>query len=218
MQKLLCCFLFSIVVLAASSQTVYVETGKILSSFNYKNSHGNALSNLKGSNQNNLGLGFRKPINQSNFHYSFGLAYNKYGAMGSDPILGNYYEWGVTYLGVNAGLDYEFFKPLLGFTEQHGFSFHIKTSIASEFLLDGTQNLNDQIYDLQGQEEFDKPFYFVRGGIGINYYLSRTYVLFAEYMGGTSVLIGNYSNKEQLRIITQNFSIGFSINLFYIKQ
>ena len=215
MKKILGCLLFSLFAFAASSQIIYFETGKTLSSFDYKNSAGTPLKNLKGSNQNSLGIGVKESLFHSPWHISFDAAYNRYGSMGSDPILGNYYEWDVTYLGANLGFEYEFFKPETNYNEQHGFSFYLKTSVAAEFLLDGTQNLNNQISNLKGVEEFDKPFYFLRGGVGLNYYISKTFVVFAQYMGGKSFLVGSSANQEQLHLITHNISIGFSINLMY---
>lgn len=218
MKKILGCFLLIMCVLAASGQIIYMETGKVISSLNYKNSNGTSLDGLKGSNQNSLGLGYRMAIRQSSFHFSYGALYNRYGAMGSDPVLGNYFEWDVTYLGANMGLDYEFFKPESSYNEQHGFSFYLKMSVAAEFLLAGTQNINNQVYDLRGEEEFDKPLYFLRGGVGVNYYISKAYVVFAQYMGGTNILIGDNKNKEQLQFLTHNISVGFAINLYYRKK
>jgi hypothetical protein len=218
MKKILSCFLIIMCMLPVGSQIIYMETGKMISSFRYKDSKGQKLENLKGSNQNNLGLGLRLPIKQSSFHFLCGGAYNRYGAMGSNPVLGNYYEWDVTYFGANAGFEYEFFEPTYRSNNRIGFSFHIKTSFAAEFLLNGTQNLNNQIYDLAGKEEFDRPLYFIRGGVGVNYYISKIYAVFVEYMGGTSFLIGDYKNQEQLRLITHNVSVGLSINLFFQKN
>lgn len=198
--------------LTTNGQIVYLETGKIFSSFHYKNSSGRSLDNLTGSNQNNLGFGIQFPINKSRYQFTCGFAYNRYGAKGSDPILGNYYEWDVSCLGIKAEIGYEFFRPEMAYNEMHGFSFYPKLSIATEFLINGTQNLNDQVYDLKGVEEFDKPFYFLRGGLGVNYYISKTFIVFLEYMGGTNILIGDYNGKEQLRIRTHNISIGISVN------
>ncbi len=50
-------------------------------------------------------------IMKSAWHLSFGVSNDKYGATSSDQVLGNYSEWDVSYLGVNLGVDYEFFKP-----------------------------------------------------------------------------------------------------------
>lgn len=217
MKRLIGCLFFIIIVISASSQIIHFETGKTISSFNYKNSDGEKLENLEGSNQNSLGLGLRMPILQTNLHISGDASYNRYGAMGSDPLLGNYYEWDATYLGLYLGFDYEFFRPPINYNEQHGFSFSPRIAVGTEFLLNGTQNLNDQINDLKNVEEFDKPLYFIRGGVQVNYYLSKVFILFGQYTYGKSFLIGDYKNQEQLRLTTHNVSIGLSINLFFRK-
>ena len=218
MKKLFTVLCSLLIVFTASSQIIHFETGKLLSTFNYKNSEGSALKGLKLSNQNNLGAGLRMSILYSPWHISFDALYNKYFTKGSDPVLGNYYEWDFTNLGVNLGIDYEFFKPPVNYNEQHGFSVSLKISAAAEFLIDGTQNLNNQLTDLNGVEEFDKPFYFLRGGIVLNYYISKTYVVFAQYTGSMSFLIGNYKNQEQLRLMSHNVNVGIAINLFQMKQ
>lgn len=212
MKYLFSCFLLSVYISASNGQSVYLKTGKIISTFHYKDSKSNPLTNLRSCVQNNLGIGFRTSIHHSKFHFSCGAAYNRYGSMGSNPVLGSYYEWDATLLGVNVGFDYEFFEPPLLYNTQKGFSFCLKTNVASEFLVSGMQNLNNQIYNLAGQEEFDRPFYFLRGGIDVNYYISKKLHVFLEYMGGINFLIGNYNNQEQLHIETHNISIGLSIN------
>jgi hypothetical protein len=202
----------------ARGQIIYAETGKTISNFRYQDSNGNKLGKLEGSNHNSLGLGVRKSINLSKYNVSCGATYNRYSAKGSDSLLGNYYEWDVTYLGISAGFNYEFYRPPINYNEQHGFSFYPKVSVAAEFLLNGSQNLNDEIYNLKGVEEFDKPLFFLRGGAGLNYYISKKYILFIEYMGGKSFLIGDYKNQEQLRLVTHNISVGFSFNLYYLNE
>lgn len=215
MKKIFVGFLFSLFVLTASGQLFYAETGKLVSTFDYKNSDGNSLGKLTGSTQNNMGLGFRMSLFHTAWHVSTGLAYNRYAAKGSDPVLGNYYEWEVAYMGAHVGLDYEFFRPKVTQNEQHGFSFYVRGAFATEFLVKGTEQINNQIYDLIGKEEFDKPVYHLKAGIGVNYYISKKFIVFGQYMGGKSVLIGNYKDQEQLRFITHNVSIGLAISLVY---
>lgn len=215
MKKIFSFLLFVFFMLSASSQQLYLETGMVISSFDYQNSEGNSLSDLTGSNHNNLELGVRMALFQTACHLSLGVSNNKYGATSSDQELGNYSEWNVSYIGANLGVDYEFFKPPIKSTKQNGFSFYIKGIFATEFLINGKQKLNNQVYDLDGVEEFDKPVYFLRGGVGGNYYITRSYIIFVQYMFGRSVLFGNYNGQEQLRFITHSVSIGFSINLFY---
>ncbi|MCK9207152.1 MAG: outer membrane beta-barrel protein [Salinivirgaceae bacterium] len=196
------------------SQQIYLDLGKTFSQFDYKNTEGEKLEGLLGSNQNNLGLGYRISILKTGWHVLGGVSYQKYGAKGSDQSLGNYYEWDATLLGANAGIDYEFFKPEFNYSERYRFTLYLRGMAATEFLMQGTQIMNSQIYDLKKKEEFDQPFLFLRGSIGAKYYLSKVLSVYAQYMGGKSFLFfGNYSNKEQLRITTHSFNIGISICL-----
>jgi hypothetical protein len=215
MKKILGCLLFTSITLTASSQTIFLETGKVLATFDYKNSDGDRLGDLSGSNENNVGLGARMALLGSAFHVSLGGEYFKLAATSSDPTLGNYLEWDASFAGANLGFDYEFFKPSANRNVDVGFSFYVKGAIAADFLLSGTRKLNSQATDLTGVEEFDKPLYFIRGGIGGNYYISRTFVVYAQYMFGRSSLFGDYTDQEQLRFLTHTISIGLGINLFY---
>jgi hypothetical protein len=207
--------ILTVFVITARGQIIYLEAGKVLASFDYENSDGNSLDNLSGSNESNVVLGARMSLFSSAFHLSVAGEYNKYGATFSDPLLGNYIVWDASYMGANLGFDYEFFKPSANRNQEVGFSFYLKSVCAVDFLTNGTRVLNSQAFDLHDVEEFDKPVYFLRGGIGGNYYISRTFIVYAQYMFGRSILIGNYKGQEQLRFITHTVSIGLAINLYY---
>ncbi len=209
--------MFACLILTVTGQQVYFETGKVLSSFDYKNSDGTPLADLKGTTQNSLGLGFRMSLFQSAFHVSLGVANNKYGATSSDPVLGNYSEWDVSYLDLNLGVDYEFFKPEMKNTDRYGFSVYVKGICATDFMLNGKQRLNSQVFDLSGVEEFDKPILFLKGAVGVYYYITRSYVPFLQYSLGKSFLVGNYTGQEKLRFLTHSITLGFSVNLIYKK-
>src|SRR4030042_1009362 len=213
MKSLFIPVLLSAFVLSASGQQFNIETGDFISSFLYKTSDGSSIENLKGTYRNTTGLGARMAVMKSPWHVSLMISSNKYGATSSDPDLGNFSEWDVSYLGVNLGVDYEFFKPKMINIDREGFSFYIKGAIASEFLLSGKQKLNSQVYDLSGEEEFDKPFFFAKGGIGGNYYLTRNYILFAQYLFGRSILLGNYSGQEKLNYMTHAITMGFRLDI-----
>jgi hypothetical protein len=214
MKKIFCCLFFACYVISASSQQVYLITGKVLSSFDYKDSEGNTPGDMKGTSQNSLGLGVRTSIFKSAWNISFEAANDKFGATCSDQLLGNYSEWDVSYLGLNLGIDYEFFKPNMFKNEREGFSFYLKGIFATDLLLNGKQRLNNQVFDLAGVEEFDKPVLFLKGGSGVRYYITRNYVAFAQYMFGRSILPGNYNKQEKLNFITHSVSLGFSVSLF----
>ena len=197
-----------------------LEYGKIISTFDYKNSDGDRLENLENQTNNHLRLGWRMHFKTSELYMLSGISYNKYGAKGSDPSLGNYYEWDVNYVGVNLGVGYEFFKiksfynfPYV--SADQGITFFLQASIASDFLVQGTQTINSDIYDLIGVEQFDKPFIFAYGGIGIAYYASKTISVNGIYTYGQSfsVFKSDSNDQEKLNFITHAFSLGISISL-----
>jgi len=213
MRKLVYCMLFACAALTLNGQQVYLRTGKVISSFDYKNSEGNEISDLSGSFLNSLGLGARMSVFKSPCNISFEISNDKFAASRSDTLLGNFSEWDVSFLDLNLGVDYEFLRPLYNKNEPEGFSFCLKAIFATDFLIKGKQRLNNQVYDLTGVEEFDKPVFLVKGGVTFNYYISRSYVVFAQYLYGRSFLIGNYSGQEQLRFTTHSISLGFALNL-----
>jgi hypothetical protein len=218
MKKLLISMVLASFVYAAAAQQIFLETGMVISSFNYKTSDGSKLENLKGSVKSCFGLGVRIPVMKSQWNVLLEISDNKYGATSSDPELGNFSEWDVSYLGINLGADYEFFKPKMINIDRNGLSFYIRGLLASEFLLSGKQMLNSQVYDLSGEEEFDKPTFFVKGGIGGNYYLTRDYIVFAQYVFGRSILLGNYSGQEKLNYITHAITLGITVDLTYKRK
>lgn len=197
----------------APAQKVFVEVGKSISTFNYKTSNGATLDNLTGGNSNRISLGTRLPLFNSDLHFTFEALYHEYAAQGSDPILGNFFSWDFINTGANIGFDYEIHKPSVSFNVQQGFSFVVKAMVASEFLVMGTQNINDQINSLKDAPEFDKPFYFARGGAAINYYFDPAHVISISYILGKSFLFGDYTNQEQLTLFSHSFSIGLCVNL-----
>jgi len=118
--------------------------------------------------------------------------------------VGNYFEWDVTYLGARVGLDYELFHT-------GNFTYFIKGAASAEFLIRGTQTLNDQVYTLQGENDFDTPIYFFRGGLGIQYKVSQKLSVFTQYMYGRS---GTFKNIEgKLNINDHHFGFGLLINI-----
>lgn len=218
MKKIIVCLLFALIFFIAEGQQVFLETGLVISSFNYKTSDGSKLENLKGAGKSCFGLGFRMPVMKSPWHSVIEITNNNYGSTSSDPELGNFSEWDVSYLGINLGGDYEFFKPKMINIERSGFSFYIRGLVAAEFLLSGKQKLNSQVYDLRGEEEFDKPQFFLKGGIGGNYYLTRSYIVFAQYFFGRSILFGNYTGQEKLNYTTHAVTLGITVDLSYKRK
>ena len=82
----------------ATAQQLYVEGGKTMSSFDYKNSQGNSLDNLQATAHSFIAIGYRNQLLIKNLHLSFGTSYAGYGAIGSDDTVGNYMAVSYTHL------------------------------------------------------------------------------------------------------------------------
>ena len=204
MRKILFVSLLILSVATLKSQQLYFDAGKTISSFVYKNSQGNSLENLQATNHVFMDLGYRMNVFIKNLYLDLGGNYNSYGATGSDRVLDNYFEWDVSYLGAGFGLDYEVFKP-------GNFIFFVKGSASSEFLIQGTQTLNNQVYKLPGEEDFKSPLYFLRAGLGVQYEISEKLTFFTQYIYGRS---GSFKNVQgDLKIRAHNFGFGLFINI-----
>ena len=204
--------LFSILLVVYSqifSQQIILETGKAITSFDYENSQGNQLDNLQSTNQNYMYVGYRTKIFKDFIHVSLGTNYSTYGAIGSDNNVNNYFEWETSYLGLNLGLDFRLFNI-------KKFNFYVKGTFSSEFIIQGTQTLNNTVYDLVGEDDFDQTNYFFRAGTFIEYPISQNVNLFIQYMGGKSKQLRNSTSntdQEKLRLVSHNFGFGLFINL-----
>jgi len=208
-RKIILISILWVVCFQAFSQQLVFETGKAITSFDYENSLGNQLDNLQSTNQSYMYLGYRTNIFKDFAHASLGVNYSTYGAKGSDNVVNNYFGWETSYLGFNLGLDIRLFKI-------KKFNFYIKSTVSSEFIIQGTQTLNNTVYDLVGEDDFDQTNYFFRAGAFVEYPISQNMNLFIQYMGGKSKqLRDSVSNldQEKLRLVSHNFGFGVLINL-----
>lgn len=206
-KKILLPLFFIFLTFSCFGQQLYMEHGTTVSVFDYKNSQGQPLNNLLSNSKSYFGMGYRKVINKKKTLFlSLGASYNSYGAIGSESIVDNYFEWDVSYIGVVAGLDLRLFKL-------KNLSFFCKVSVASEFLIRGNQTINNDVYNLVGEEEFNNNIFFIRGGVGMLYPISSSTAIVANYTYGKSVLINSGSDAEKLNLIAHQFGIGFIINL-----
>lgn len=189
------------------SQQLYFELGTNVSTFDYENSQGQPLSNLLSTSKAYYGMGYRQPINERRTLFlSLGASYNSYGAIGSESSIDNFFEWDVSYLGLNAGLGIQLFKL-------RDLVFLANASVAYEFLIRGTQTINNDVFNLVGEEEFNNSILFLRGGLEMQYPLSKWSAIFVKYAYGQSALINSGDSNESLNLSTHQFGIGFLINL-----
>jgi hypothetical protein len=215
MKKIFWFLLLSVSSMTLFGQQVSLEMGKTISSFDYRNSDNKTLDNLYGSTNNYMRLGYNSISFVQKLDFSVGIVLSKYGARGSDELLGNFYDWDVTYLGLELGTDYELFKKRFAYNNLSDFAFYLKVSVTPEFLIFGTQTINNEVYNIVGKEQFKYPFIFARGGCGLSYSISRTFTAYFQYMLGKGfpLKFGDSEDKEKLRIVGHNLGFGMLFNL-----
>lgn len=207
MKKLLLITITFLMWITSYSQQMYMEYGTTVSSFDYQNSQGLTIDNLLSQSKTYLGMGYRDNINNAKTLFlSIGASYSGYGTIGSDARLDNYFEWDVAYLGINVALDIKLFQL-------RDFAFYLKGFIAEEFLIRGNQTINNQVYNLVGEDEFNSNIFFVRGGLVMQYPISRNTAIYANYNYGKTILLNSGISEEKLKLNAHQFGIGFIISL-----
>ncbi|WP_457618647.1 outer membrane beta-barrel protein [Lutibacter sp.] len=192
------------------AQQIYIEGGKTLASFDYKNSQGVRLENLQATPHSFMTVGYRDQLFIKNLNISLGTSYAGYGAIGSDDTVGNYMEWDVNYLEFNTGLDYRLFK----IKKAH---VYIKGTASMAFLVQGTQTINNMVIDLKNQDDFDKTVFDFRAGFGFRHLISENLAFYVQYMRGKSLKLKDGTavtdDQEELRYVSDNISFGLLINI-----
>lgn len=196
--------------ITTSAQQLYLETGITSSLFEYKDSQGSSLDNLQATSHNFMTLGYRNQIFTKNLFGTLGVGYAGYGAIGSNDAVGNFMEWSLNYLEFNVGVDYELFTL-------KKFKFYLKGNTSVGFLLQGTQTLNNKVFDLKNTDDFDKPLFVFRGGAGFSYPASNNLSVFVHYLYGKSLSLEDNLDDESLKIKSNNISFGILINMFKSK-
>ena len=199
---------FMTVSLITSAQEIFLEAGLSSSNFEFTNSNGVALENLNAVTKSYISAGFSHNIFTEDLNASLGVSHNSYGSVGSDDVLGNFFEYDVDYLSINLGVDYDLFTF-------HDFTPFVKVNASYEFLLQGTQRLNNQVFDLKGVEEFDDAGFFFRGGLGVSYPISPKSNIYILYTYGQSLDLEDQTpnSNEKLKIVMNNIGIGFTLSL-----
>lgn len=195
----------------ASAQEIYLETGKTSSSFDYKNSQDVELDNLEATTNTYMALGYRTNVLSYKLKTTLGAGYHGYGAVGSDEDLEGILKWDANYLEFNLGLDYSLFA--INQTE-----FYIKGIIATGFLVQGTQSINNEIINLKNVDDFNKMVVSFKGGAGLLHPVSRELTFYVQYLFGKTLNQSSKNDNESLSIRSHNIGFGVLIKLFNSNQ
>jgi len=189
----------------AQAQELYIDGGKSVTSFKFKDILSNELEDLQSSNHSYIDLGYRGKLFSKAVYFVVGAGVSTYGAVGND-IFGNYLNWETTYIGAYAGLDAELFRV-------KAFSFHIKGTVGPDIMLQGTQTLNSDVFDVLNEEDFNTTFIFIRGAASFEYKVAESTAVFFQYRFGRGSQLYNSDTGADLGYNSNDFGIGLVFTL-----
>ena len=199
-------FLFCVfLVYTVQAQELYLDGGKSVTTFKFKDALSNELNDLQSTNHSYVDVGYRGKLFTESIFFVGGLGVHSYGAVGNDSF-GNYLDWETTYASLYAGIDAEIFKI-------KAFSFHMKGTVGPEVMLQGTQTLNNLVFDILNEQDFDTPFVFIRGAASFEYSVSETIAVFFQYRFGRGSQINNNESGADLTYISNDYGIGLIFKL-----
>lgn len=204
MKKLILGLLFIAATSIATAQQLYVEGGKTVSTWDYKNSQGSRLENIQATSQSFMGIGYKNQLFTKNLNLAVGFNYSGYGAIGSDDTIGNFMEWDVNYAGLNLELDYKLFSIKKA-------NFYTKVGMSASFFIHGSQTLNKRVINLKNDEDFDTTMFTTQVGAGFSHPISEKLSFYAQYMYGKS--LDKASGPAELKIRTDNVGFGLLIDI-----
>ena len=190
--------------LGLQAQEITLEAGKSITSFDFQDVLFGELESLESTNQNFIEMGYRGNLFGDRFQWVGGLSVHSYGAVGSDQ--NNYLAWETTYLGIFAGFD-------IPVVRANKFSFHLKGIVAPEFMVQGTQTLNNQVMKIVGEEDFDTPFLFLRGAASFEYKFTDAVGAFFQYRFGRGSQMKKSDDGAELDYTSNDFGLGLVFSL-----
>lgn len=208
MRRLLLLVIFLSMTSDLWSQQLGLQAGQTFSKLQFEDSQGNELDNIQSTNSFFMLIEYRAPLFgeqlDGKLYGSAGLSFNGYGSTGSDPALDNFFEWDLAYVGVALGVDYIFYQ-------KGAFATFGSLKASPEFLVRGSQTINNQVFDLVGEEDFDMPIIFFKGGLGVQFEVTSEATIYTQYLIGKSYSLG--SSDQELSFITHNVGVGIFLNV-----
>jgi len=187
------------------AQELFLDAGKSVTTFKFRDVLNNDLNDLQSSNHSYIDIGYRGRLFTESINFIGGFGVHTYGAVGNDSF-NNFLSWEVTYASINLGIDAELFTI-------NNFSFHLKATVGPEIMLQGSQTINNLVFDILNEQDFSTPFVFIRGGASFEYWVAENIAIFFQYQFGRGSQIKNSDTGADLRYTSSDFGIGLVFKL-----
>lgn len=191
-----------------SAQQMFLEVGSSSTSMEYKNSSGESLDNLLPTNNSFMQFGYRYSKPDNFLTFTLAGSYSGYGAIGSDSLYSNFMEYRLNYAQFYAGADVRVISL-------KGFEINIKANGSLGVMLQGTQTLNNQVFDLSENDEFDNLLLSLAVGISATRPISDNASIYVQFMNASGAPAGVNQNEaiERWKLSSNSLSFGVLIDL-----
>jgi len=149
------------------AQEVYIGFGPNYTSYNYTNSQGESNDDIIGENGIHFEGGYLKNTSMTNLKMAFALTFDQFDATGGNEL--NSYSWKTNFLGLQGGVRYGLIEAERG----TDFSLLTNAGITIKKLLDGTQKIDGQTFDLNREPEFNGLFKGLYFGVEAKYIITN---------------------------------------------
>jgi hypothetical protein len=172
------------------SQEIFLNTGKNLTKYNYKNSVAST-SNIGKGTGNFYEIGIAKPFINENFLYSLGVSLNEYNAVRSNSA--NSYSWNTQYLGLKGGFSYSFFPN--GANSSRNLNVLLRAGLSGMSIIYGQQDTDGSYYDLMHEKEFSGIVVGSSVGLQVKHAVSSFGFLSLGYDYGQTYNLSNTTDE-----------------------
>ena len=202
MKKLVLFTLLALSFQNSKAQEIYLQTGKNITSYDYK-SDTNSAPSLQAGTGNFYEVGYKMTLNNEKLKYAIGLNFNEYNAIGGDAA--SSYSWNTQYLGVQNTFS-------IAFVNKSGFQVSANAGLGVATLIYGKQNINGQYLDLSSQKEFSGLWIAPKLGLQASYNINNDVFLSLGYGYSKSY---NLTNSTAEKLSFNNNQIQFGVNFIF---
>ena len=136
--------------------------------------------------------------------------YAGFSAIGSDTTYNNYTSYSLNYAQLNFGIEQQVDELLDGDVK-----FYVKGHVSTGIMVNGSQTLNSNVYDVKGHEDFGSILLSGLVGGKVSLGISDRSSMYTQFMYGINdpIPVDRTADIERVRMTSAILSLGVVVNL-----
>ena len=191
---------------AFNSNSMSIEYGKSVSNIQFTTSSNVKLDYLYPVSNSYIKIGY-DIVSSERYYTSVSLNYNTYGSIGSDLSINDLYQWDLDYLGINLNANFNLINT-------NSFYLNLSAGFSSEWNTRALQRVNNQVFKISNEDEFNPFAFFYNSGLALGYQLYQDFSIYLQYNFKNSFQMNNdiRDSNDRSKMYIQNHSIGLGFN------